>query len=176
MRVISGYLGGQNFESPHGHRTHPMSEKMRGAIFSALGDIKGLYILDPFSGSGALAIEAISRGAASVTAVEVDKKAHSVIVNNLIKLSIEDRVKAVRAYANAWSTRHQAEMFDVILLDPPYDNLPYRDLNVISRHLKDEGILVLSWPAKVDYYFFEGLEMFKSKEYGDSALYFYRKK
>ncbi len=52
MRVISGFLGGRNFESPHGHRTHPMSEKVRGAIFGALGDIKGLTVLDAFSGSG----------------------------------------------------------------------------------------------------------------------------
>lgn len=175
MRVISGFLGGQIFESPHGHRTHPMSEKMRGAIFSALGDIKGLSILDSFSGSGALAIEAVSRGAKSVVAIEVDKKAHSVIENNLNKLNLTDRIKVVRAYANAWSTRHQAQMFDVILLDPPYDDIPHRDLKSMPRHLKDDGVLVLSWPAKIDYYYFEGLKMIKSKEYGDSALYFYKK-
>lgn len=175
MRVIAGKFGGQLFDSPHGHRTHPMSEKMRGAIFSALGDINGLDILDPFSGSGALAIEAVSRGAGSVTAVEVDKRAHAIIVSNTKKLSIDNKIKVVRAYANAWSTRHQAHLFDVILLDPPYDNLPYRDLNVLPRHLKDDGVLVLSWPSKVDYYFFEGLEMIKSKDYGDSALYFYKK-
>ena len=175
MRVVAGFLGGQIFESPHGHRTHPMSEKVRGAIFSALGDIKGLNVLDAFSGSGALAIEAISRGAKTATAVEVDKRANQVIQDNLKKLDIEDRVKAVRAYANAWSTRHQAQMFDVILLDPPYDNLPYRDLNSMPRHLKDDGILVLSWPPKVDYYFFEGLEIIKSKDYGDSSLHFYKK-
>ena len=88
MRVVAGFLGGQIFESPHGHRTHPMSEKVRGAIFSALGDIKGLNVLDAFSGSGALAIEAISRGAKTATAVEVDKRAHQVIQDNLKKLNI----------------------------------------------------------------------------------------
>ena len=53
MRVISGWLGGRIFESPHGHRTHPMSDKIRGAVFGVLGDIKGLTVLDAFAGSGA---------------------------------------------------------------------------------------------------------------------------
>ena len=60
MRVIAGFLGGRVFESPHGHRTHPMSEKMRGAIFGVLGDIKQLRVLDVFSGSGAVSIDAIN--------------------------------------------------------------------------------------------------------------------
>ncbi len=176
MRVITGFLGGRIFESPHGYRTHPMSEKMRGAIFSALGDIKGLRVLDAFSGSGALAIEAVSRGAKEVVAVEVDKGAHEIIKKNLTSLGIADRVKAVRAYANAWSTRHQVQMFDIILLDPPYDDIPYRDLNSMPRHLNEDGILVLSWPSKIDFYFFKDLEMVKSKDYGDSALYYYKHK
>lgn len=127
MRVIAGRLGGRNFQSPHGHRTHPMSDKMRGAIFGVLGDISGLNALDAFSGSGALAIEAISRGADSAVAIEVDKGAHSVITENFKSLGIDHQVKAVRAFAGAWSTRHQAQLFDLIFADPPYDNVPYRD-------------------------------------------------
>ncbi len=121
-----------------------MSEKMRGAIFGALGDIKGLTVLDAFSGSGALAIEAISRGAESAVAIEVDPGAHLVIKNNLKTLGIEGRVKAVRAYSGAWSTRHQAQKFDLVLVDPPYDNLPYRDIDRMPRHLAENGTLVLS--------------------------------
>lgn len=176
MRVISGYLGGQNFDSPQGHRTHPMSDKMRGAIFGVLGDVSELTVLDAFSGSGALAIEAISRGADSVVAIEVDKKAHGVIEKNIEKLGIADKVKVVRAYANAWSTRHQVQKFNLILLDPPYDHLPFRDLNAMPRHLKEDGVLVLSWPGKADWYPFEGLELIQSKNYGDSALHFYKHK
>lgn len=175
MRIISGKLGGQNFEAPHGHRTHPMSEKVRGAIFGALGDITGLSVFDPFAGSGALSIEAISRGAEHAVAVEVDKGAHTIIQKNAEKLGISDQLKAVRAYANAWSTRHQAQLFDLILLDPPYDSIPFRDLRSMPRHLKENGILVLSWPAKNDWFPFEGLEHIQSKEYGDATLHFYRK-
>lgn len=175
MRVIGGSLSGRIFEAPKGHRTHPMSEKMRGAIFGALGDIEGLRVFDPFSGSGALAIEAVSRGAASAVAIEVDPRAYNVILGNLEQLGIEDKVKVVKAYAGAWSTRHQIEKFEVVLLDPPYDVVPYRDLKRMARHVADDGVLVLSWPGKADWYPFEGLKLIQNKNYGDSSLHFYKK-
>jgi 16S rRNA (guanine966-N2)-methyltransferase len=175
MRVIAGRLGGQIFESPRGHRTHPMSEKMRGAIFGALGDIEGLTVLDAFSGSGALSIEAISRGAKFTQAIEVDPNAYKVIQNNIKELGIDNQIKATRAYASAWSTRHQANLFDVILLDPPYDKLPFRDLIRMPRHLKSNGVLVLSWPGKGDDYLFDELELVQKKDYGDSRLLFFKK-
>ncbi|MEI6751218.1 MAG: RsmD family RNA methyltransferase [Candidatus Saccharibacteria bacterium] len=174
MRVISGSLGGQNFESPHGHRTHPMSDKIRGAIFGVLGDISGCSVLDAFSGSGALAIEAISRGSSSAVAVEVDAGAHAIIVKNIQKLGIEKKVKVVRAFVNAWSTRHQDQLFDIIFADPPYDNIPYRDLKFLARHLKPTGTLVLSWPGKADVYYIPELIEVQIKKYGDAQLIFYK--
>lgn len=174
MRVISGWLGGRIFDSPRGHRTHPMSEKMRSAIFGALGDIKGLTVLDAFSGSGALAIEAISRGAKSAYAVEVDPAAYKVIQANISSLELDERIKATRAYAGAWSTRHQNQTFDLVLLDPPYDNIPYRDLKRMPRHVAEGGVLVLSWPGKVDPLTFEDLQIVQQKTYGDSQLIFYK--
>ena len=69
MRVIAGRLGGRLFDSPHTRRTHPMSDKARGALFNMLGDIEGMHVLDPFAGTGALSFEAISRGAASALAI-----------------------------------------------------------------------------------------------------------
>jgi 16S rRNA (guanine966-N2)-methyltransferase len=175
VRIIAGWLGGRTFDSPHGHRTHPMSDKVRGAIFGVLGDVKGLTVLDAFAGSGALAFEAISRGAKSAVAIEVDKTAHAVIEKNIQALGIEDRVKAVRAFANAWSTRHQSELFDLIFLDPPYNKIPWRDLKVLPRHLADQGTLVLSWPGKAEGLNFEGLKVVKAKDYGDAQLVFYQR-
>lgn len=175
MRVIAGWLGGRSFASPHGHRTHPMSDKVRGGLFGVLGDIKGLTVLDAFAGSAALSIEAISRGAASAVAVEVDKRAHLTITENLKALGIEDRVKAVRAFAGAWSTRHQAQHFDLVFLDPPFDNVPYRDLKTLPNHLEDKGTLVLSWPGRQEPLKFDGLEAVQTKNYGDARLVFYQK-
>lgn len=175
MRVISGWLRGRIFESPRGHKTHPMSEKMRGAIFGALGDIKGLTVLDAFSGSGALSIEAVSRGAKEVQAIEMDPAAAKVINQNIDGLNIDDRIKVTRAYAGAWSTRHQIRQFDIVLLDPPYDNIPYRDLKRMPRHVAEDGVLVLSWPGKVDALQFDDLEIVHQKNYGDGQLIFYKR-
>lgn len=175
MRVIAGALGGRAFESPHGHRTHPMSDKIRGALFGVLGDINDLTVLDIFAGSGALAIEAISRGAVLAVAIEVDKGAHAIIEKNLAALGITDKVKSIRAYANAWSTRHQDQLFDLVFADPPYDVIPWRDMKILQRHVKADGLLILSWPGKADWPAFPGLKMVQNNHYGDSQLVFYRK-
>ncbi len=175
MRVIAGWLGGRGFLSPRGHRTHPMSDKMRGAIFGVLGDIKGMKVLDAFAGSGALAFESISRGAKSAVAIEVDKAAHQIITKNIQALAVEDRIKAVRAFAGAWSTRNQAQYFDLIFADPPYKNIPYRDLKNLPRHLAANGTFILSWPGKAESLSFEGLKVVEAKNYGDAQLVFYKK-
>lgn len=175
MRVIAGFLGGRTFASPGGHRTHPMSDKVRGAVFGVLGDIKGLSVLDAFAGSGALSIEAISRGASHAVAIDVDKRAHAVMTENIAALGITDRIKAIRAYVGAWSTRHQVQLFDLIFVDPPYDNPPYRDLDSLPRHLKDSGTLVLSWPGSEKPCTFAGLVIVQTKDYGDAQLVFYQK-
>lgn len=175
MRVIAGWLGGRIFDAPKGHKTHPMSEKTRGAIFGALGDIKGLTVLDGFAGSGALAIEAISRGAGTALAIEFDPSAHAVIKANAEKLGIDDRLKTTRAYSGAWSTRHQAVTFDIVLLDPPFDNIPYRDLKRLPRHVAEDGTLVLSWPGNVNQPHFDGFTAVLNKNYGDSQLVFYKR-
>lgn len=175
MRIIAGSLGGRQFESPHGHRTHPMSDKARGGLFNALGDIEGLTVLDAFAGSGALSFEAISRGAASAVAIDVDKKAHTVIAKNIEELDLINKVDAVQSYVNAWSNRHSEDKFNLVFADPPFDNLPFRDLKALPKHLKDSGTLVVSWPGKTDPYYFPDLTEVKIKDYGDSQLVFYQK-
>lgn len=175
MRVIAGFLGGRNFDSPGGHRTHPMSDKVRGAVFGVLGDIKGLSVLDAFAGSGALSIEAVSRGAKNAVAIDVDRRAHTIMAKNMQSLGIADRVKTIRAYTGAWSTRHKNQFFDLIFVDPPYDNPPYRDLDALPRHLKNSGTLVLSWPGNEKPCKFDGLKTVQTKDYGDAQLVFYQK-
>lgn len=176
MRVIAGTLGGRTFASPHGHRTHPMSEKARGALFGALGDISGLTVLDPFAGSGALSIEALSRGAASAVAIDADKSAHRAMTENIEALGLGDQMEAVKAFSGSWSTRHQNDKFDLVLLDPPYDDVPYRDVEQrLPRHLADNGTLVLSWAGRARLPIFAGLKIVLQKDYGDAQLVFYQK-
>lgn len=172
MRVIAGELGGRIFNSPHGHRTHPMSDKMRGALFNMLGDISDLTVLDPFAGSGALSFEAVSRGAAYAVAIERDRNAQRTIRENTVLLGVEDQVRSVSANASAW-LRTTVETFDLILLDPPYDALQIPLLNELAQRIKPQGRLVLSWPGKQDPPTLNGIHMVSSKNYGDSSLYIY---
>src|SRR3990167_3906944 len=148
MRIIAGALKGRQFNEPHRHKTHPMSEKVRGALFNALGDIEGLTFLDAFAGSGALGFEAISRGAKSVVAVEIDKSAHSQVLQNIRTLQIENGVKVIRANVGGWSIHNMEKKFDIVLLDPPYDQIKTELLQkLINRHVKEGGLAVLSYPG-----------------------------
>lgn len=176
MRIISGSLSGRSFDAPKGHRTHPMSDKMRGALFNALGDVEDLSVLDAFAGSGALGFEAISRGAGQVMAIDIDKGAVSTVVKTAQQLNVQDRIKAIRANAASWSERNKSSVFDVVLLDPPYGDVRWSLLAKLAKHTKLNGVVVLSLPSND-----EGSldpEMFGSlntKTYGDSRLDFYRK-
>ena len=177
MRVIAGRLGGRNFESPHGHRTHPMSEKIRGAIFNALGDVEGLSVLDAFAGTGALALEAVSRGAKSAVAIDLDAAAHRIIGENIESLGVGEQVKAVRASAASWSRRHQTDKFDIVFLDPPYDNVEPRILTRLAlQHTAPNNIVVMSLPPS-ELFELPDKQFTKliSKVYGDAAVVIYRK-
>ena len=176
MRIIAGRLGGRIFEAPNGHRTHPMSEKIRGAIFNALGDIEGLTVLDPFSGSGALCFEAMSRGASSAQAIDADKGAYKIIQKNIETLSLDEEVSATNAYADSWSTRHKAELFDLVFLDPPYDNVVLETAEKLAYHAKPGGIAVFSLPPEARIVLAEkDFELVSRKDYGDATLAFYRR-
>ncbi len=113
MRIISGDLGGLLFKAPRGNRTHPMSERIRGALFNSLGSIKGLRVLDAFAGTGALAFESVSRGASEVVAIESDTNAISAIKKSIQLLRIEDRCKATHANVSGWSSNNKQEVFDL---------------------------------------------------------------
>ncbi len=176
MRVIAGSLGGRSFESPHGHRTHPMSDKIRGALFNALGDIKGLSFFDPFSGTGALAIEAISRGAKEVLATELDQAAFTTILGNIKTLELTDQITALRKDAKSWSRQHKDTQFDVVLVDPPYDDVKYTLLIQLAQHTKVGGLLVYSLPPDHGFNLPTTIyQLLSTKQYGDATLVFYRR-
>jgi 16S rRNA (guanine966-N2)-methyltransferase len=155
-----------------------MSDKVRGALFNVLGDLDGLTVLDAFGGSGALAFEAVSRGAEKVVVVERDGTAFSVIEKNIQDLKIGKQVHATRANAAGWSSRNIEKMkYDVLLLDPPYDELQTNLLHkLVRRHLKPGGLAVLSFPGNEEAIDFDAVEKVSVKNYGDSQLIFYRKK
>lgn len=173
MRIIAGRLGGRQFQSPPGHRTHPMSEKIRGALFNALGDIEGLIVLDAFAGSGALSLEAISRGAKHATALNIDKKANLTVKKNAEELGITSEIKAIRSNASSWSDNNPKAEFDLVFSAPPYDNLQISLLQKLEHHVRTNGLYVLDWPGNIDPPELESLTKSTQKHYGDSQLVFY---
>src|SRR3954467_11479649 len=92
MRVVAGAYKGRRLHAPRGRRTRPTADRVREALFSVLGDVSGLRVLDLFAGSGALGIEALSRGAASAGFVERAPAAVKALAGNLASLGIEARV------------------------------------------------------------------------------------
>src|SRR5262245_18805616 len=105
MRIVGGSLGGRVLRAPHGAATRPTSEKVREAIFSILGAVEAARVLDLFAGSGALGIEALSRGAAHATFVDAGKPALAAIRGNLRELGLEDRADVVAQDAVAAAGR-----------------------------------------------------------------------
>jgi 16S rRNA (guanine966-N2)-methyltransferase len=175
MRIIAGTLKNREFKSPHGHKTHPMSDKVRGSLFNILGDIEGLTFLDAFTGSGALAFEASSRGAKTVVAVDSDTSAHKVLDQNVKELRLK-YVKAIKANTGGWSIHNMEKRFDILLLDPPYENLQLNLLQrLVKRHVKTNGLAVLSFPGKQEAPEFDKTKVVSTKNYGDAQLVFYRK-
>jgi len=151
-----------------------MGEKVRGALFNALGDIEGLTILDAFAGSGALSFEAASRGAQHATAIEPDKEAQRAISSNIEALGLSDSVKLIQAKAQSWLATSEGT-FDIIFCDPPYDGIPNDLIGKLAERAKPGGLVVLSLPPQVKPALDSNFEQLTSKNYGDAALYFYRR-
>lgn len=123
MRVIAGTARGHPLSAPRGRGTRPTADRVREAVFSALqGVVAGSDVLDLYAGSGAMAIEALSRGAASATLVERHRGACAVIHDNLATTRLGDRAEVVSADVRA-ALRRSAEVgtrFHLVFLDPPY--------------------------------------------------------
>lgn len=176
MRVIAGELGGRPFRGPDSNATHPMAERVRGALFNALGDIEGLSVLDAFGGSGALSFEAVSRGAVFATVLERDKRAQKIIAENITMLGVEDRIKFIRMSAGAWSAVHPGAQFDLVLCDPPYHDMQLSTVSKLISHVKPNGLMILSYPGRESAPTVNGVVVVdKSRSYGDAALAYYRK-
>jgi 16S rRNA (guanine966-N2)-methyltransferase len=123
MRVIAGRLGGRRLKAPKGLSTRPTSDRVREALFAMLGEVQGASVLDLFAGTGALGIEALSRGAEKAVFVERDASAIKVLRDNLQALGLgpdEAQTRRGEALAALQSARDRAEKYDLVFIDPPY--------------------------------------------------------
>jgi 16S rRNA (guanine966-N2)-methyltransferase len=144
MRVVAGRLRGRGLVAPKGRATRPTSDRVREALFSILGRVEGARVLDLFAGSGALAIEALSRGAAEATLVDCSAAAIAAIRRNLAALDLEAQVRRQRASAFLELARADARQYDLVFVDPPY-----RQTSVLGRELSTTLRPVLAGAARV---------------------------
>ena len=171
MRVIGGEYRGRRLTAPVGDRVRPTSDRVREAIFSilfSLGGVDGLQVVDLFAGTGALGIEALSRGAASVTFVEKDARSVEAVRANLAAVGLGDAetrgdASIVRADADTWVVS-TASRFDLALCDPPYD---YSGWDGLIAHLPAD-LAVLESRAEIVPP--EGWEVLKSRHYGGTIV------
>jgi 16S rRNA (guanine966-N2)-methyltransferase len=165
VRVIAGSCRGRRLRAPEGKVTRPTSDRVREAIFDVLGslvDLDGMSVVDLFAGSGAMGIEALSRGAASTVFVEDAPAALGAIGDNLAALGIEDRARVVREDVLVFLGRpHQ---FDLALCDPPYDFPSWE--GVLTRLHASVAVLESRRPVEVPV----GWEVVKNKRYGGTLV------
>ena len=179
MRVIAGTLKGRRLDAPTWEGLRPTSDKLRETLFNVLAPrIEGARVLDLYAGTGAIGIEALSRGAAAVTFVESDRRAQALIAENLSRCGVEGGYAIIRAAAaRAVETLGASPTFvpfDIILLDPPYEQPAASALAGLDRLLSPDGVLVLEHARRADTPLTSGaLTRTRHLRAGDSALSFY---
>jgi len=178
VRIIAGERRGARLVAPAGRETRPTGDRAREALFAMLGDVAGLRVLDAFAGSGALGLEALSRGAAHATFWETSAEALRAVRANVAALGYDERstVRRADAVRRMAAEAAQAAAYDLILLDPPYRMLAALQ-PAISLHLPallvPDGLAVVEGPAASDPLDL-GLAVDTTRRYGDERLTIYR--
>jgi 16S rRNA (guanine(966)-N(2))-methyltransferase RsmD len=184
VRVIAGKLGGRTLVAPPGASTRPTSDRVREALFSILGNLEGTDALDLYAGTGALGIEAVSRGAASATFVEQARLALRALRQNIEQLGIGHATRVLpmsveRALAAMpWGPR----AFDVVFMDPPYAEVRKGAFDAtlagaldraLGPSVRNGGRVVLEHAKGREPPAIAGLTLESTRTYGDTALSFY---
>lgn len=174
MRVVAGTARGRRLRSPDGETTRPTADRVREAVFNALhsqGLVQDARVADLFAGSGALGIEALSRGAAHVWFVESDRSALTVIDDNLATLELGERATVVRSTVERALAAGLADRLDVVLADPPYAFDGWVDLSDAIAPIVDEaGMFVAESGAPIP--LGAGWEKVRERTYGGTVITF----
>lgn len=176
MRVIAGALKGRVLQAPTWDGLRPTSDRLRETLFNILSPrIDGARVLDVCAGTGAVGIEALSRGAATVTFIEFDRRAVALIESNLRKCGVAGGYTIERRDALGTTTPVAGGPFDVVFLDPPYAQPALEPwLAVAAAQVAAGGVVILEHAARVEPPPGDcGLQLTRRLRQGDSALAFY---
>ncbi len=178
MRIIAGTARGRRIEAPEGKNTRPTLDRVRENLFNILQmNIRGSRVLDLFAGSGALSIEALSRGAESATLVDSDRNANRIQKKNLESLGFAGQAEVMlRDWKQAAAELiREGRQFDLVFLDPPYRMTDLREVfSVLEKLLAEDGIVILEHEAKAEVNAGEGFEETDRRQWGFCGVTFYR--
>jgi len=176
VRVIAGRYGGRRLRAPRGRSTRPTSDRVREALFSMLGDVSGARVLDLFAGTGALGIEALSRGAERALFVERDAAALQALRANLAALDLSEpaaRIVPAQAGMALRNARERDETYDLLFVDPPYEQARAwaRELSVaLPALLAPRARVVVESDRREPLELDMGLETEQRRRYGDTTI------
>ncbi len=178
LRIIAGSARGRRIEAPEGRDTRPTLDRVRENIFNMIQNrVPGARVLDLFAGSGALSLEALSRGAAFAVLADRDREALRIEEKNIAALGFEDRA---RRMAGDWrrtiqTLRAEGERFDLIFLDPPYAMTDLREMTEELRALlAEDGMIVLERQAKASPAVAEGYALIRERTWGYCGVSLYQ--
>jgi 16S rRNA (guanine966-N2)-methyltransferase len=174
IRITGGSLRGRNIESPDTMKTRPTASRTREALFNILQGVEGFRMLDLFAGSGIMGLEAISRGAESVTAVELARPQAKMIERSYKSVGAESKLRLFET--NVLTLKREIVCanggFDLIYADPPFKDMDYPDLRPFIEWLNPGGVAVFEAPSrKLPEWASEG----QVRRYGESSLVIFRK-
>lgn len=178
MRITGGEFRGQEITMPKSDKTRPLTDRGRGGLFNALGDVSGLKMLDAYAGSGAVGLEAISRGAAHVTGVEKFYAIAQNLAKNVQKLGCEGKYSLQQKPVEKWARTNidKYGQFDLIFAGPPFEHLSVSELNLLVPYLKKGGMMVVEHYKKLPISELRGVTHLDNRQFGESILSFYRSK
>jgi 16S rRNA (guanine(966)-N(2))-methyltransferase RsmD len=178
MRIIAGTLKSRRLATPDFEGLRPTSDKLRETLFNVIAPrIQGARVLDGFAGTGALGIEALSRGAAHVTFLDDDRRAIALVGKNVRRCGVADRCVIIRGRLVEVSRRLQTVPFDLILLDPPYAETDLvAPVKAAAEVLAQDGLVALEHARRCEAPESAGtLARTRTLTFGDSALTFYER-
>jgi 16S rRNA (guanine966-N2)-methyltransferase len=180
-RIVGGVAGGRRIAVPAGSGTRPTADRVREALFSSLeaefGGFHGLTVLDLYAGSGAIGLEALSRGAERVVLVEADRKAADVITANVKAVGLAGATVLVRPAEKVASGDNSGKPFDLVFADPPYklETLELQGILVElagNGWLADDAVVVVERSKREPWEWPEGFAGLRDRKYGEARLWY----